>query len=51
MFLFFIRMPVPQLDHSISKYINAISHLVTEKDLENTKRVSVIFVKERKIEA
>ena len=32
-------MPVPPLDVSISKYLNAVSHLLSEKEFENTKKV------------
>ena len=34
-------MPVPSLDASINKYLNAVSHLVNEKELENTKKVGL----------
>ena len=37
--MFYYRMPVPPLDVSIKKYLNAISHLVNDTEFENTKKV------------
>ena len=33
-------MPVPPLEASIGKYLNAVAHLVNETEFENTKKVS-----------
>ena len=32
---------MPSLDLSISKYLSAVSHLISENELENTKKVLV----------
>jgi hypothetical protein len=38
-------MPVPSLDVSIGKYLNAVSHLISDKEFENTKKVKTLVLK------
>ncbi len=39
------RLPVPLLDSTLNKYLNAIKHLLTESEYENTAKIVENFRK------